>query len=63
MDFGDNRDVRPAPLHMFASHMPICTLACSIRRLYDAYLDVIAAFSISEKRQLLHDTAARIYRL
>ena len=48
---------------MFASHMPICTLACSIRRLYDAYLDVIAAFSISEKRQLLHDTAARIYRL
>jgi predicted TIM-barrel fold metal-dependent hydrolase len=48
---------------MFASHMPICKLACSFQHLYGAYLDVIAGFSLSEKRQMLHDTAARIYRI
>ncbi len=48
---------------MFASHMPICKLACSFQHLYGAYLEVIAAFSASEKRQLLHDTAAEIYKL
>jgi predicted TIM-barrel fold metal-dependent hydrolase len=48
---------------MFGSHMPICKLACSFQRLYEAYLEVIADLSWSEKRQLLHDTAARIYRL
>jgi predicted TIM-barrel fold metal-dependent hydrolase len=48
---------------MFASHMPICKLACSFQHLYGAYLEVIAGFSTSEQRQLLHDTAAGIYRL
>ncbi|HXZ67525.1 MAG TPA: amidohydrolase family protein, partial [Alphaproteobacteria bacterium] len=48
---------------MFASHMPITRLAGGMRRLYQAYFDVIGAFSPSEKRQLLHDTAARVYRL
>jgi predicted TIM-barrel fold metal-dependent hydrolase len=46
---------------MFASHLPICQLACSVQRLYGAYLEVIADFSVSEKRQLLHDTAAAVY--
>lgn len=47
---------------MFASHMPLCTLACSIQQLYAVYFDIIADFSISEKCQLLHDTAAKIYQ-
>ena len=48
---------------MFASHMPICKLACSCDQLYEAYFEVIENFSASEKRQLLHDTAAATYRL
>jgi predicted TIM-barrel fold metal-dependent hydrolase len=46
---------------MFASHMPICTLACSFRQLYDSYFEVIAGFSIPDQRRILHDTAARVY--
>ena len=42
---------------MFASHLPICKPACSVQHLYAAYLEVIAGFSVSEKRQMLHDTA------
>ncbi len=48
---------------MFASHLSICNLACGVQQLYAAYLEVIAGFSASEKRQMLHDTAAEIYRL
>ena len=48
---------------MFASHMPLCTLACSIQQLYEAYFEIIVDFSVSEKSQLLHDTAARVYRI
>ena len=47
---------------MFASHMPICKLACSFQQLYGAYVEVIAGFSTSEQRQLLHDTPAAIYK-
>ena len=48
---------------MFASHLPVCKLACSVQQLYAAYLEVIADFSVSEKRHMLHDTAAAIYGL
>jgi predicted TIM-barrel fold metal-dependent hydrolase len=48
---------------MFASHMPLCTLACSLQQLYSAYFEIIASFSASEKCHLLHDTAAKVYRL
>jgi predicted TIM-barrel fold metal-dependent hydrolase len=48
---------------MFASHTPLCKLACSVQQLYGAYLEIIADFSSSEKRQLLHDTAATVYAL
>ncbi|BAN27932.1 amidohydrolase family protein [Caballeronia insecticola] len=48
---------------MFASHMPIAKLACSFEQLYDAYLKTIAGFTLAEKRTMLHDTAARIYRI
>ena len=48
---------------MFASHMPICTLACTFQQLYRAYLEVIGGCSPSEQRQLLGETAASVYRL
>jgi len=48
---------------MFASHMPICRLACTFGQLYDAYLEVIVGCSPLEKRQLMCDTAASVYRL
>ncbi|SAL09367.1 amidohydrolase [Caballeronia peredens] len=48
---------------MFASHMPIARLACSFQQLYDSYMQTIDAFSPAEKRMMLHDTAARIYRM
>lgn len=48
---------------MFGSLLPICKLSCSFQQLYATYLEVIKDFSISEKRQLLHDTAAVTYRL
>jgi len=48
---------------MLASHMPLCTLACSIRQLYEAYFEIITDFSVSEKSALLHDTAAQVYRM
>jgi predicted TIM-barrel fold metal-dependent hydrolase len=54
--FGPNRC-------MFASHMPLCTLACSIQQLYEAYFQIIADFTPSEKSQLLHDTAGKVYRI
>lgn len=46
---------------MFASHMPITTLACSFQELYSAYLEVLSGFSMSEKQQLFHHTAAVVY--
>lgn len=48
---------------MFASHMPICKLACSFEQLYRAYFEVVGDFSVSERKRLLHDTAAAIYRV
>lgn len=48
---------------MFASHMPLCTLACSVQQLYEAYFQIIADFTVSERSQVLHDTAAKVYRI
>jgi predicted TIM-barrel fold metal-dependent hydrolase len=48
---------------MFASHAPLCTLACRVQQVYAAYFEIIANFSDSEKCQLLHDTAAKVYRI
>src|SRR5215469_6743672 len=39
---------------MCASHLPICKLACSAQQLYEAYFEIIAGFSGSEKSELLH---------
>jgi predicted TIM-barrel fold metal-dependent hydrolase len=48
---------------MFASHLPICKLACTAGELYAAYGEIIGAFTKFEKRRMLHDTAAAIYRV
>ncbi|WP_028218687.1 amidohydrolase family protein [Paraburkholderia oxyphila] len=48
---------------MFASHMPICTLACSFAQLYRAYFRIVEDFSVAERKLLFHDAAAKIYRL
>jgi predicted TIM-barrel fold metal-dependent hydrolase len=48
---------------MFASHMPICKLACTFEQLYSAYLEIIAGSSLEEKRQLTCDTAAAVYTM
>jgi predicted TIM-barrel fold metal-dependent hydrolase len=46
---------------MFASLMPICSLACSFGQLYSAYGEIIEGFTLAEKRRMLHDTAAQLY--
>ncbi len=48
---------------MFASHMPITLLSCSFKQLYSAYLELVSDFSPSEKDQLFHDTAVKLYGL
>jgi predicted TIM-barrel fold metal-dependent hydrolase len=48
---------------MFASHLPICKLACTFGELYAAYGDIVSSFTEIEKRCMLHDTAAAIYRV
>jgi predicted TIM-barrel fold metal-dependent hydrolase len=48
---------------MFASHMPICKLACSFQDLYGAYFSIIRDLSDTEQHRLFHDTAAEIYRM
>jgi predicted TIM-barrel fold metal-dependent hydrolase len=48
---------------MFASHMPLAKLAYSFQQIYSAYFEIIADFSLSDRLWLLHDTAARVYRL
>ncbi len=48
---------------MLASHMPLCSLACTMQQLYAAYFEIITHFSAFEKSQLLHDTAAKVYRI
>jgi predicted TIM-barrel fold metal-dependent hydrolase len=46
---------------MFASHMPICGLACSMAQLYAAYDDVTAGFSEKDRRSMFCDVAKGLY--
>lgn len=48
---------------MFASNFPVDRLMASYDRLWDAYREITAAFSATEKKSLFCDNAARIYRL
>ena len=54
--FGPNRC-------MFASNFPVAGLRIPFNDLYRAYKNMVADFSLNEKRMLFHDTAARVYRL
>ena len=56
------RAFRSRPLHVCE---PSANLQAGLElsAAYAAYLEVIADFSVSEKRQMLHDTAAGIYGL
>jgi predicted TIM-barrel fold metal-dependent hydrolase len=52
--FGPDRCMR-------GSHMPICKLAWSFAELYAACFEIIDGFTMTEKRRMLHDTAALLY--
>ena len=46
---------------LFASHMPICKLACSFEQLYAIYDEITATFTQTERRSMFHDNAANLY--
>jgi predicted TIM-barrel fold metal-dependent hydrolase len=48
---------------MFASNFPVDRLMASYDRLWDAYREITADFSESERRHLFYSTAGRIYRI
>lgn len=48
---------------MFESNFPMDRLSCSYAILWNAFKRIVAGCSAEEKRALLHDTAARVYRL
>jgi predicted TIM-barrel fold metal-dependent hydrolase len=48
---------------MFESNFPVDKQSCSYRVLWNAFKKLVADASASEKAQLFHDTAARVYRL
>lgn len=48
---------------MFESNFPVDKLSCSYTVLWNAFKRLSATYSATEKAQLFHDTAARIYRL
>jgi len=65
--------LRPMVLHaiecfgpsrcMFTSNYPVDKLFSDYDGLFGAYKEIVKDFSDDEKRQLFHDTAARVYRL
>ena len=48
---------------MFESNFPVDKQSCSYHVLYNAFKKLVADASADEKRQLFHDTAARVYRI
>lgn len=48
---------------MFESNFPVDAASCSYRVLWNAFKRIVAGASTSEKRAVLHDTAARVYRI
>jgi predicted TIM-barrel fold metal-dependent hydrolase len=48
---------------MFASNYPVDGLRVAYGLMFDDFKKMSAGFSVSERRQLFHDTAARFYRL
>ncbi|MCY4452711.1 MAG: amidohydrolase family protein [Immundisolibacterales bacterium] len=48
---------------MFESNFPVDKMSCSYRVLWNSFKRLTAGWSTSERAQLFHDTAARVYRL
>ena len=48
---------------MFESNFPVDKLSCSYNVLWNSFKRLTAGWSASERAQLFHDTAARVYRL
>lgn len=48
---------------MFGTHWPYDTLFSSYRRLIGAYAEILAGFSLDERRDLLFHNALRLYRI
>lgn len=48
---------------MFESNFPVDKLSCSYGVLWNAFKKIASGFTADEKRQLFHDTAARVYRI
>jgi L-fuconolactonase len=48
---------------MFESNFPVDMVTCSYTVLWNSFKRLTAAYSAAEKKQLFHDTAARVYRL
>jgi len=66
-------DLRPAVEHViasfgwdrviFGSDWPVCNLASTCRRWYEALSEITSGASLSDRRKLFHDNALRVYRL
>jgi L-fuconolactonase len=48
---------------MFASNFPVDAASYGYGILWNAFKRVATCYSFDEQRELLHDTAARVYRL
>lgn len=48
---------------MFESNFPVDKVSCSYRVLYNYFKKIASVYSGSERQDLFHDTAARVYRL
>lgn len=48
---------------MFESNFPVDKLSCSYGVVWNAFKKIVSGFTADEKKQLFHDTAARVYRI
>ncbi len=48
---------------MFASNFPVDKLFSSYNKIFDAFREITAEYTISERLKLFHDNAERLYRL
>jgi predicted TIM-barrel fold metal-dependent hydrolase len=48
---------------MFASNFPVDSLCADFATIFSGFKEIVADFSRSERLQLFHDNAVRIYRL
>lgn len=45
---------------MFASNFPVDKIYSSFDRLYEAFFEIVSAFSADDQRKLFHDNAERV---